>query len=109
MSTTAGPALGPFPVPTPMSALPGERGLGPQGPVYSAPSFPGASPQDADYAVSPSAPCPRLRELPPPRLHDVHPAAYSPPAVEEVRLARRAAFPTLLTGPTSGFGTEADL
>ena len=46
----------------------------------------------------PSAPSPRLRELPPPGLHDVHAAAYSSPAVEEVSpVPGGAACPILFT------------
>lgn len=73
--------------PPPVSLLLGKKGLRPKVPADGAHIFP---PRQLTGSLTltvcrlPSAPSPRLRELPPPGLHDVHSAAYSSPAVEEV-------------------------
>lgn len=54
-----------------------------------------------------SAPGPSLSKLPPPRLHDVHSAAYPPAAVEEVSAVGKAACGQgCLIGPYSILFTD---
>lgn len=80
-----GPGLSLCPIP--VSSLLGEKGKRPRGArgwSWNLLLVPAHWSLTSNWSALTSAPSPSLSELPPPRLHDVHAAAYPPAAVEEV-------------------------